>query len=102
MDNTLDIASKIQHKPVFIASASALVPEKLPNGVEAKMIWGSSLKNNEVGPAIFEHFLPKTLARGSFVVAPEPWMIGTGLESVQIGLDALKKGVSAKKVVIVR
>lgn len=35
-------------------------------------IYGSSLKNNEVGPAIFEAFLPQALADGRYIAAPGP------------------------------
>lgn len=103
IDASVEIASKAKAKKdsVFIASAMP-VPENKPSGVEAKMVWGSSLKDNEVGPAIYEAFLPKALAQGSFIPAPEPWVIGKGLESIQAGFDAQKRGVSAKKVVIVR
>lgn len=43
------------------------------------MIWGSTPKDNEVGPAIFIDFLPKAL-EGKHISAPEPWIVGKGLE----------------------
>jgi hypothetical protein len=49
---------------------------------------------------VYEDFLPYALTDGSFVAAPEPVVVGKGLEFVQAGLDLQKKGVSAKKVVI--
>jgi hypothetical protein len=58
------------------------------------------LKDNEVGPAIFEAFLPKALAAATFQSKPSAEVVGKGLEAVQGGLDELKKGVSAKKYVI--
>lgn len=83
----------------FVSSAPP-IPENKPGGVEANMVWGSSLKDNEVGPAIFVDFLPKALAEGKYIPAPEPWIVGKGLESIQDGFEAQKKGVSAKKVVV--
>lgn len=83
----------------FVATASG-PPKELPDGVESKFIFGTSLKDNAVGPAIWGEFLPKALAIGSFVIAPEAEVVGKGLESVQSGLDVLKNGVSAKKIVI--
>ncbi|KAH9218299.1 zinc-binding oxidoreductase CipB [Leptodontidium sp. 2 PMI_412] len=53
-----------------------------------------------VGKAVFEYFLPKALKSGAYVLAPEPIIAGTGLESIQFGIDMLRKGVSAKKVVV--
>lgn len=68
--------------------------------IRTKFVWGTTLKDNEVSKVIYEDFLPKALADGCYVAAPEPAVIGKGLDLVQAGLDAQKKGVSAKKVVI--
>ncbi|KAL4862494.1 hypothetical protein BDV12DRAFT_178738 [Aspergillus spectabilis] len=72
----------------------------LPDGIESKFIFGGDLKDNEVGPAIFEAFLPKALAAGTFQSKPSAEVVGKGLEAVQAGLDELKKGVSGRKYVI--
>jgi len=84
----------------FVSTAMP-IPENKPSGVNAKMIWGSTLKDNEVGPAVFIDFLPKALAEGKYVPAPEPRVVGKGLESIQDGFEAQKKGVSAKVVITV-
>jgi NADPH:quinone reductase-like Zn-dependent oxidoreductase len=81
-------------------SQTALMIKARSWGVRTKMIWGGTLKDNEVGPAIYADFLPKALSDGRFVPAPEPLIVGTGLESVQAGFDAQVRGVSARKVVI--
>lgn len=70
------------------------------NGVTVKFIWGSDPGWNELGPMIYQDYLPRALAEEKFVPAPEPLVVGTGLEYVQEGLDLSRKGVSAKKVVI--
>lgn len=70
------------------------------HGVDYKFIWGGDLMENEVSKAIYENFLPQALAKKQFVCAPEPQVIGHGLEMVQKALDIQKKGVSAKKIVI--
>lgn len=93
-----EVVYKVDGKK-FVATALG-VPENKPSGVDGKMIWGSSLKDDEVGPAIFVDFLPKALEQGKYVVAPEPWIVGKGLESIQVGLEAQQKGVSAKKVAV--
>ncbi len=69
-------------------------------GIRSRMIWGCSLKDDEVSNLVYEDFLPQALADGRYRTAPEPLIIGTGLEHLQAGLDAQKKGVSAKKIVI--
>ncbi|KFZ15958.1 hypothetical protein V502_05307 [Pseudogymnoascus sp. VKM F-4520 (FW-2644)] len=77
-----------------------------PNGsepsatVESKFIFGSDLVSNEVGSAIYESFLPTALAEGKYIAAPEPMVVGSGLEKIQEALYINKAGVSAKKVVL--
>ncbi|KAK9364382.1 putative alcohol dehydrogenase [Lipomyces kononenkoae] len=69
-------------------------------GIRSKFVWGSGLRHNEVGNAIFGDFLPKALAAHKYAIAPEPLVVGKGLEHLQDGFDLLKKGVSVKKVVV--
>jgi len=69
-------------------------------GVTVTSIWGGSLRNNEVGPGIYVDFLPEALATGTYRPAPEATVVGEGLESIPIAIQQLKKGVSAKKLVV--
>lgn len=69
-------------------------------GVKHKFIFGSTLQENEVSHVLYEKYLPEALARGFFVAAPEPLIVGKGLENIQLALDTHMKGVSAKKVVV--
>lgn len=71
-----------------------------PEGVTVKRIFGTTLKDNFVGPAIYQDFLPKALADGSFVPNPKPRVVGSGLESVQMAVDEMGRGVSAEKLVV--
>lgn len=71
-----------------------------PEDVKIKYVYGLSLKDNEVGKAIYEDFLPKALKSGAFVTAPEPLIVGKGLESIQDAVYLQAKGTSAKKVVV--
>jgi NADPH:quinone reductase-like Zn-dependent oxidoreductase len=93
-----EIVCKIGGKQ-FVASAN-VVPPELPEGVTSKMIFGSDLKDNEVGPAIYVDFIPAGLKDGSFVPSPPSRVVGKGLEAIQVGLNELPKGVSAEKLVI--
>ncbi|KUJ14517.1 putative quinone oxidoreductase [Mollisia scopiformis] len=54
----------------------------------------------DLGRAIWGKYIPQALAAGSFQTKPDPLIIEGGLEKVQDGINILRKGVSAKKVVI--
>jgi NADPH:quinone reductase-like Zn-dependent oxidoreductase len=69
-------------------------------GVRSKFIWGSDLIANEVGPMIFEAFLPAALAEGRFIAAPSPTVLGTGLAHIPEALERQRQGVSATKLVL--
>jgi NADPH:quinone reductase-like Zn-dependent oxidoreductase len=69
-------------------------------GVRTKFIWGSDLIANEVGPMIFETFLPTAMAEGRFVAAPSPTVIGSGLAQIPQALERQRRGVSAAKLVV--
>ncbi|MGY2896651.1 zinc-binding alcohol dehydrogenase family protein [Deinococcus sp. UYEF24] len=69
-------------------------------GIQTKSIWGGSLMDDEVGPLMFETFLPAALAERRYLAAPEPEVIGHGLGAIQQGLEVQRRGVSARKVVI--
>jgi NADPH:quinone reductase-like Zn-dependent oxidoreductase len=75
-------------------------PENRPAGVETKLIFGTSLKDNAVSRAVYADFLPEALADGRFRCAPAAHVIGKGLESLQDALAAHKRGVSAAKIVV--
>ncbi|KAL8347217.1 hypothetical protein RB601_003256 [Gaeumannomyces tritici] len=64
-------------------------------GVKTKFVWGASLEDNEVGKLIYEDFL-----LGGCGTASSCWAIGSDLDVVQDGLDMLKEGVSASKLVV--
>ncbi|KAK8099441.1 oxidoreductase [Apiospora kogelbergensis] len=70
------------------------------HGIRSNVVVGTTLEGNEVSKAIYEDFLPRALASGQFVAAPQPEIVGKGLEFVQTALDTLRKGVSAKKLVV--
>ncbi|KAJ5573446.1 oxidoreductase [Penicillium hispanicum] len=70
----------------------------VPDGVRAKMIFGFEQEDTR---AVWEEFLPRALEKRAFLVAPEPWVMDTkGIDGIQEGFDALRKGVSAKKIVV--
>jgi hypothetical protein len=54
----------------------------------------------DVGNAVWRQYIPEALVAGKFEAKPDPIVIEGGLEKVQEGIDILRKGVSAKKIVI--
>lgn len=76
------------------------VPENKPASVDAKFVFASTIKDNEVGKVIFEDFLPAALER-SYQTAPPPLVVGNGLEKVQEAYEMGKSGAySAKKLLV--
>ncbi|KAI4186743.1 MAG: hypothetical protein L6R41_003290 [Letrouitia leprolyta] len=94
----LELSSKAKNS-LFVSTVRPL-PENLPSGVQATMVGAVTIENDNVGKAVFVDFLPQALADGKYVAAPDPHVVGKGLEHVQTGFDTLQGGVSAKKVVI--
>lgn len=78
----------------------SMVVKSTIKGVDTKFIWGSDLMANEVGKVIYKDFLPAALAKGKYIAAPEPLVVGKGLDSVQEAMNLNRRGVSAKKVVV--
>jgi len=84
----------------LVSSTVSMQVKSRMRRIRTKFIFGSSLMNNEVSRVIYQDFLPQALADGRYVAAPDPYVVGKGLEYVQTGFDAQRKGVSAKKVVV--
>jgi NADPH:quinone reductase-like Zn-dependent oxidoreductase len=101
----LSIASKVPGRK-RVASAQPQLVTRIqtafrPNkGIHVSGIWGGTLKDNEVGPGIYADFLPAALASGAYQAAPEALVVGEGLEQIPSALDQLRKGVSARKLVV--
>ncbi|GGR26346.1 zinc-binding alcohol dehydrogenase family protein [Deinococcus ruber] len=81
-------------------ATAALQLKARRGGIQTRSIWGGSLMNDDIGPLIFETFLPAALAEQRYRAAPEPDVIGHGLKAIQQGLEVQQRGVSARKVVI--
>ena len=94
----VEVVSKVEGTK-FVALTMP-VPKDLPAGAEAKFILVGEMKDDELGNVIYRDFLPKALAEGHYVAAPEPLVVGKGLGCLQEALDVQKKGVSARKVVV--
>ena len=84
----------------LVAGNIALQLRCLRHGVRARFVWGSTLMTNEVGPMLWTDFLPAALAEGRYLPTPAAEVVGTGLDQVQPALTALRRGVSARKLVV--
>ncbi|KAF2151288.1 zinc-binding oxidoreductase CipB [Myriangium duriaei CBS 260.36] len=94
----VEVLHKVQGKGA-IATAKGGVDDP-PEGITIKRIFGTTLKDNAVGKAIYVDFLPKALAAGTYIPSPGPRVEGKGLEHLQAAVDRVVKGVSATKVVV--
>jgi NADPH:quinone reductase-like Zn-dependent oxidoreductase len=81
-------------------STAGLMMRCRRQGIRATMVNGATLRANEVSKAVYEDFLPAALAAGAYRAAPEPRVVGHGLQHIQAALDAQLNGVSAAKIVV--
>ncbi|GAA0964724.1 zinc-binding alcohol dehydrogenase family protein [Frigoribacterium faeni] len=69
-------------------------------GVTARFIWGSSLRDDDLGERLWGEVLPRGLADGSLRAVPEAVLAGDGLDALQAAVDRHRAGVSAQKIVV--
>ncbi|MCJ1447614.1 MAG: hypothetical protein MMC23_008125 [Stictis urceolatum] len=75
-------------------------PEGLPQSVTTKQVFAALIPSSDAGKAIYKDWLPTALSTGQFKPSPQPKVVGEGLASIQTGIDTLKNGVSATKIVV--
>jgi NADPH:quinone reductase-like Zn-dependent oxidoreductase len=97
--------------------AGTLVPpSSLPAGVTANhgtcrtvepwqatltsTVYATSIKDNHLGAAIFNNYLPEALTSGTFTPYPPSLVVGNGLDELQSAMLRLKQGMSATKLVV--
>ncbi|KAI2466264.1 GroES-like protein [Annulohypoxylon bovei var. microspora] len=81
--------------------ACAMKPTEIPEGIQVKMVFAGTLRDNEVGPMIYGQFLPEALSQKKYQCLPKPLIVGHGLEHLQDAFDQGKSGAtSAQKLVI--
>lgn len=95
----IEVMHKSANANKFIATTIPRFPDT-PEGVIMKQTQALSIMGNHVSKAIWEDFLPKALEVGTVVPAPEPLVVGHGLEKIQDAVDVQMKGTSAQKVVV--
>ncbi|KAI1779061.1 hypothetical protein F4818DRAFT_455261 [Hypoxylon cercidicola] len=88
-------------KGVFAGTYIATGDVRAAEAAKMALAGGPIDRFKEILPVTFGGFLPEVLARGLYKIAPRPEVISTkGLEGIQEALDILKRGVSAKKLVV--
>ena len=95
--------SQESKQQLFVASTTPIPEGAAPENVESKFVFasGGAESYRETSPATFGGFFAKALAKGLYKVAPVVEVVPTkGVAGIQEGLDILRKGVSAKKIVV--
>ncbi len=104
LQKVMRVAARVPGTRRVSSAAPAFITRLLslsgPRGVQVSGIWGGTLKDNEVGPAIYNDFLPGALATGMYRAEPPAEIAGYGLKAIPGALQQLRKGVSAKKLVV--
>jgi NADPH:quinone reductase-like Zn-dependent oxidoreductase len=90
----------IRSAMTFILWNTSTMIRSKTRGIKWNFIFASTVVHDGVGEIIFNDFLGQALEEGKYLPAPEPIVVGNGLESIEKALEIHKKGVSAKKVVV--
>lgn len=84
----------------LVVSNVALQTRCLAKGIRARFVWGSSLMDNEVGTMLWQDFLPAALAGGPLPRCTYARGRRRRSPGSQPALDTLRRGVSARKLVV--
>ncbi|PGG97208.1 hypothetical protein AJ79_09291 [Helicocarpus griseus UAMH5409] len=95
--STIEVLEKVQGNKMIVSVLE--LPEIMPDGIKGMDVVALAIRENEVSRMIYEDFLPRALATERYTPAPDPYVVGRGLESIQGAFEAQKK-VSAQKVVV--
>ncbi|KDQ06000.1 hypothetical protein BOTBODRAFT_39851 [Botryobasidium botryosum FD-172 SS1] len=105
LQSCLEILKALKEEGTTARVASAVpLSDASPTleGVEVKFVASpvDEKARTELFHFVYRVWLKEKLEKGEFVPSPKIQVVGKGLESVQEGLDVLKKGVSGTKLVI--
>ena len=91
---------KLSRLPRVALGLLGLALRARAKGVATSSIWGTALVDDPLGPAIFVDFLGPALSTGQFRAAPDPLVMGASLDDIPAAMEALRRGVSARKIVV--
>jgi len=97
---TNQLGWKLSRLPRLISGFVMLALRARIKRVKTTSIWGTALVKGPLGRAIFNDFLEPALASGRFKASPEPLVAGHALQDIPAAMALLRKGVSARKVVV--
>ncbi|KAL9118868.1 MAG: hypothetical protein Q9187_004577 [Circinaria calcarea] len=104
LQSCLEILKELKGEGTAKLASAALLPEDPPTmeGVEVAFVAGPTdeKERTEHFHFIFGVWLKEKLEKGDFVPSPKIRVIEGGLESLEKGLDELRKGVSGTKLVL--
>ena len=110
LDETLKACCRIAAKVGYHGTIAATLEKEDELEAELKEIRGGEVKimstfapaivKTELAGKIWREFLPEAIRTGRILPRPEAWVVGSGLEALQTGLDRMREGVSARKVVV--
>ncbi|KAL2825951.1 chaperonin 10-like protein [Aspergillus cavernicola] len=105
---TLEAVSRIVGVKKVFTTADEVDEKLVPSGVKAEPIQAVDIRGEEgedrdktIGKKIYEDFLPQALKAGKYLIYPDPWVVGQGLDSIQAALDASKNSPGRKVVVTI-
>lgn len=90
----------LRQSPRLVSFNISRIWKALRRGVRSRFIFASSLTHSQVSRIIYIDFLPRALAEGRYVAAPNPLIVGKGLSCVQEAFRMQMQGVSAQKLVV--
>ena len=94
------LAWKLATLPRLALGFAGLALRARLGSVTVRSLWGTAIVRHELGRRIFHDFLEPALAHGVLVPAPEPLIGGHDLRDIPAAMELLRKGVSARKIVV--
>jgi NADPH:quinone reductase-like Zn-dependent oxidoreductase len=99
LGETAKAVGQLTGKKVVTSVIAWVDPKIVPTGVKVKAVMAVNIRLNSVSKMVYEDFLPDALAMGKYVLYPEPFVSGEGLDSIQAAME--KKAPVGQKVVVV-
>jgi NADPH:quinone reductase-like Zn-dependent oxidoreductase len=91
---------KLTKLPRLLGGFIGLAIRARLKGIATSSIWGTELMKGPLAKTMFEDFLGPALQCGRIVPAPPPLVAGHALEAIPDAMALLRRGVSARKVVV--
>lgn len=91
---------RLAHLPRLAGGFAMLALRARLTSIPTSAIWGTALVEDPLGARIFGEFAETALADGRLRAAPPPLIAGSRLEDIPDAMETLRRGVSARKVVV--